>query len=245
MTSLNENSLFAQIWKPTLFERHLIWLPQQKLGYIRVPKAANSSIRYRLAQTFNFKSTRGLRPNSDRFWSELDKSRAVNLRADAYLKRPDRDGAWLFTFVRNPITRIYSCWNNKIIENKVLSRAFRNMGVELGMDFPDFVQKVCDAPDDTADIHVRSQHAILSHDGQLLPHFVGRLEQIERDWAHVRFETHARGTDLGPLPHVNIRLGVKTNPMETIPAPLLQQICLRYERDFRLFYPEIWQNIMS
>lgn len=244
MASRIKDNLLNKILRFSYADHHLIWLPQQKLGYFRIPKAANSSIRFQLAKTFQLTGKKGLQPNQDKFWAQQDEMQAVNLTHEEFFERTDRDDAWLFTFVRHPVTRLYSCWNNKIIENTTLARAFKKMGVELGMDFPSFVQKVYDAPDEKADIHVRSQASILTREGRLLPHFVGRVECMEADWDHVRFETSIRGVGLGPLRHVNARQKDGFDPTEIIPAPTLKLIRERFEQDFKLFYPrELTKNV--
>ena len=58
--------------QPPVRERHYLVLPQLGLAYCRVPKAANSSVRYLLARRFGFKAPEAepnLVPNKDRFWT--------------------------------------------------------------------------------------------------------------------------------------------------------------------------------
>lgn len=225
------------------FERHYMLLPQLNLAYARVPKAANSSIRFLLATRFGLEPPDpGLRPNKDRFWTDQppDKARSLTVEEFAALQS-GRDRPWCFSVVRNPVSRLYSAWNNKVIENADLdlSGKFREMGVTAGMDFADFVDCVVASPDDKCDIHVRSQMAILSDgEGRILPDFIGRVETINPDWNHIRYEIRVRcARRIKPLPRKNVRAEVQPNVADTLPAPVLRKIIDRYREDFERFYP--------
>jgi hypothetical protein len=146
---------------------------------------------------------------------------------------------WTFSFVRHPVARLYSCWNNKVIENDTLSPRFAAMGVRPGMPFAAFVQAVAETPDDRCDIHVRSQSGILEHHGRLVPDFVGRVERIEADWATVAERIEARtGVAMGRLGERNMRMRTCKNVALTLPEKVQARIVERYRRDFELFYPD-------
>jgi len=222
-----------------MIEKHVVWLPQLKLAYFRIPKAANSSIRYILAKHQCLTSQRGLRPSNDAFWLEQDKAVAQLLTPTDFISDPEAVRSWSFTFVRNPLARLYSCWNNKVIENRgAMSRRFLNMGVTHGMSFEDFVDCVVASPDDACDIHVRSQVAILTLDGHVLPNFVGRVESIAPDWKHVRYEARIRNAPgLGTMQQRNVRKSVQSDIMFELSKTVRDKIMWRYRQDFEFFYP--------
>ncbi|WP_177220554.1 sulfotransferase family 2 domain-containing protein [Poseidonocella sedimentorum] len=214
-------------------------LPAQGLAYLRVPKAANSSIRTRLAASYNLPMPEGIVPNKDRFWAEQDPSLVRSMTLAEFQALPERPRIWAFSFVRHPAMRLYSCWNNKLVENGgSLSRAFVAMGVERGMDFHAFAECVAAHEDADCDLHVRSQVSVLVHDGIVVPDFVGKVETTQRDWAHVRYESRMRfGADIGALPSKNMRLEVGLKPADVMSAATHKVIRERYAEDYARFYP--------
>ena len=108
--------------QPPVRERHYLVLPQLGLAYCRVPKAANSSVRYLLARRFGFKAPEAepnLVPNKDRFWTGQPPGVAHCLTpADFALLQAGADRPWCFSIVRNPVSRLYSAWNNKVLERR-------------------------------------------------------------------------------------------------------------------------------
>ncbi len=222
-----------------LDERHVIWLPQQRLAYLRVPKAANSSIRYTLAHVFDLTRIEGMTPAKDKYWQRLSNREAQSLTTAAYCLRRTLQNSWSFSFVRHPVSRLYSCWSNKIIENEALTPKLLAMGLTKGMSFADFVACVTDCPDSHSDIHIRSQASILMHKDRLVPDFIGRVEQMEEDWSHVRYEMRLRcGTDPGPVKFKNVRVRADSTADGALTDRLEQMIRARFAQDFALFYPD-------
>jgi hypothetical protein len=215
--------------------RHVFWFREPDIAYFRIAKAANSSIRILLAQSFGINGVEGLHPGRNEFWKY--QRQVSNLTRVGFGLRTDRADTLSFSFVRHPAARLYSCWNNKVIENPVLSGAFEKLGVVRGMDFADFVERVAAAPDGRMDVHAISQTSILTWRGRLLPEFVGRVENVEEDWNILRERIYDRtGTDTGPLLKRNIRMKVGPEIMDTLPARTRDLIRKRYAEDFRLFY---------
>ena len=54
-----------------------------------------------------------------------------------------------------------------------------------GMTFTDFATEVCGIPDLISDKHFISQNFILVHNGKLLPNFIGRFENLEKDFQEI------------------------------------------------------------
>ena len=64
------------------------------------------------------------------------------------------------------------------------------------MSFEDFVHLVADTPDLQSNSHFRSMHPFLMHKGEIIPHKILRLEQIDTQWS----EIHDRLPGLSALP---------------------------------------------
>jgi hypothetical protein len=96
-----------------------------------------------------------------------------------------------FAFVRNPWSRIVSCYESKIADNVIGKRArilSFYKGLKGGEAFADFVNWLCgdEGRDEIADRHWLSQHVFLyGDDGRALCDFVGRYENLDTDWAAV------------------------------------------------------------
>lgn len=155
------------------------------LGYIALPKAASSSIRNLI------RDREGRRLFADR---QLDRH-ALKARLEKHVKRSMtpaqvvalREKVHLFSFVRNPLTRLYSCYRDKVVNaaQKHERCTLSVYGIEFGMSFDDFVARVAAIPDERSDQHFRSQHTFLAHEGKLLVHFLGKFERFDVDWQHV------------------------------------------------------------
>lgn len=220
-------------------ERHVMWLPEGGIGYFRIGKAANSSIRTALATAFGLNSPTGQIPSKDAFWAEQDRHKVWRMRPATYALHPATRSGWSFTFVRHPVARLYSCWLNKVVENPELLPGMAAMGITHGMEFDAFVEVVARTPEARTEIHLRSQSSIVTWRGRVLPDFVGRVEESEAAWAHVRQEIQMRsGKDLGPMLQRNVRQRTWPEIAETLAPETLARIKARYAEDFRLFYPE-------
>lgn len=220
-------------------ERHFICLPGLGLAYARVPKAANSSIRAALARHLPPDARpAGLAPRHDLFWHRLPPEAGRALTRKQFAAQAPRQGLWAFTFVRDPVARLYSAWNNKVIENAAPGAGLAALGVEHGMSFEAFVACIARSSDAGCDVHVRSQSALLVLRERVLPDFIGHVETLAQDWAQLRAQVQARGgPDLGPLGQHNRRVGARPEIADTLAPATLAAIRTRYLEDFRRFYP--------
>lgn len=223
---------------PRRRDRHFLAVPSLRLAYGRIPKVANSAIRTTLARHVERIPGCDLPPNTDRFWTGAGAVGTAMLTARE-LER-DHPDLFVFSFVRNPFDRLVSCWSDMIRDPQELLPALAALGFTPRMTFPDFVERAARISDEQADLHFRSQASMLSLDGVPVPDFVGCYESLDRDWETVRIRVEERcGTDLGPLPQINVRRRDRSDVPSRFADPGLADLVReRYADDFRLFYPD-------
>lgn len=223
---------------PTGRSPHFIIIPKLRLTYGRIPKVAATSIRATLLRYVTRDPAYDLKPSSDAFWQQATLGETFMATADTVLD--EYSEFFSFAFVRNPFDRLYSCYNNKVIENRTLGKAFERAGIVLGMPFPEFVEKIAVVPDEHADVHFCSQAHMIVRNGSAISHFVGYYEQLARDWEKLRGELRRRGIAAAKLPTKNVRRRDKTDYLHYLNDPqLCDMIRDRYHRDFEIFYPEL------
>ncbi|MCE8018923.1 sulfotransferase family protein [Halomonas sp. MCCC 1A11036] len=152
--------------------------------YFQVSKSASSTVKYYL-QELEVRGTRrrvedvNNRNLSPHIWpSQLKEEHFLELLASPDMRK--------VTFVRNPFSRLLSCYLHRIKESpgspsvKNIKRFTRNRFDET-LSFGDFVEIVCDQPSAEQDSHWRVQSDEVLYD--LIPHwsFIGRVERIEED----------------------------------------------------------------
>lgn len=160
-----------------------VWIMDDlDLGYIAVPKAASSSIRNMIRR----REGERLFPGSELSRKSLKAAveRRVRISATPAQVAQMRERLCLFSFVRNPLMRLYSCYRDKVVNaaSQQPRCSLSPYGIQFGMSFDAFVERVAAIDDDRADQHFRSQHTFLTHNGQILPHVLGKMETIDADW---------------------------------------------------------------
>ncbi len=127
-----------------------------------------------------------------------------------------------FAFVRNPYTRLVSCWQNKVLDGTPWQYDHLR-----DLTLPEFVTVLEGMDLTTADRHVRTQTALLPLDRLT---FLGRLERIAADWEQV---CALLGLDVLPLPRENVS-GPSREPVHLDDA-LAERIRRLYALDFAMF----------
>lgn len=94
----------------------------------------------------------------------------------------------VFTFVRNPLSRLYSCYANKVLDAAKLGGKFpfAALGVTANTTFDEFVRIVADTPDERSERHFRSQTWFISTEGKLITDYIGKIERFSEDWEELR-----------------------------------------------------------
>ncbi|MEM7545619.1 MAG: sulfotransferase family 2 domain-containing protein [Pseudomonadota bacterium] len=217
---------------------HFIVLPALGLAYGRVPKVANSMLKRQLARAAGLQNRFDNGFSKDRDWRTKAPDAFLVTAAELARDWPD---VFTFAFVREPMSRLASCFRSKVAEAKRFSESFHNEGLRPDTPFADFVRHVARRGDWRSNIHYRAQATILTRKGNVVPQFIGRFEALAEDWTRLSAEIEARGgTPLCPLPPRR-----QTRPIvaaenyfkgDTKLVALARQ---RYAEDYRLFYPEL------
>lgn len=139
---------------------------QNRLIFYPVPKAGTSTIRYMFRELENVKKLQWVLP--------------------AELKTPEYDGYFRFTFVRNPWSRLVSCYLDKVFLERPgrfyrLAEKYPHVRFER-MSFADFVRFVCRVPRNLCDRHFRPQADFFT--AQEVD-FVGKFERFSDDLRYV------------------------------------------------------------
>lgn len=240
---------FAHKISPTLTGRLVAFYYDKKIDdsilvddlnciYMPVPKAGTKSIKQAFAD-YLFTSTSDQRFNTDQIntkglpFDKVSKSKAESLRNDLFV----------FSFVRNPFKRILSCYFDKI-RKETSYKGFLRYEDQFyrQMSFEEFIRKISDIPDEDADQHFRSQHKfLLGKNQKLIPHFTGKLEQIEEDFAKVSKRIQCNNLN---LKHINKSKAKKIRYDVYFTSQITELILKRYESDFKFFgYPPDIQEI--
>ena len=183
---------------------HFIRMKRHNLLYGRVPKAANSSIKAALCRLLSERPPKGTKTTSDKFWQHEtnQETELITLRR----ARKYRRSHFSFSFVRNPFDRLIAAYNNKVIEIEAPPLPMQNMGITHGMSFEAFLDVLIETPFKHYDVHVLPQNQLLCIGNQIVPKFVGRVEQIDVHWAELRDLLARRGIDvMESLPQKNVR----------------------------------------
>ncbi len=220
-------------------DRDFIWLTEHAIAYARVPKAANSAIKLSLHDLLFGEQLRVPNVNRDEFWRNLPDDRAQVLSAADLLR--DHPNAFVFTFTRNPFSRVASCYFDKLVLNDGKRIANGLRGFSADMSFAQYVDRVASLDDEQITKHLCSMSSILIHAGRLVPQFVGRTENVLDDWKHLGQAIHERG---GPR-LCRLRILNKTHHKRP-PTPemfadpgLVRLVRERYRSDFEMFYADM------
>ena len=215
---------------------HFIRIKTYKLLYGRVPKAANSSIKAALCRLLSERPPKGTKTTSDRFWQHEtnNETELITLRK----ARKYRHSHFSFSFVRNPFDRLIAAYNNKVIEIEEPPLPMQHMGIHHDMSFESFLDVLIDTPIHRYDVHVLPQSHLLCLGRQVIPKFVGRVEQIDEHWRILRKILLRQGIDvMESLPQKNVRRSKKSGLRKYFHHDVLIDKALRlYGDDVNLFY---------
>ena len=223
---------------------------ERRFVYFVVQKVACSSVKTALLPLF------GLDAKIERFpgrfqatWEDGTRVVLVHKVFDASSYQVDKNDVlargyrehFKFAFVRNPWDRLVSCYAQKVAfvpkDPRFKPANLNPPGQDRFypfMPFAEFVEAVHATPDEEANIHFRSQHAVVCDPrGEIMADFVGRFERLREDFVHVAAGIGAPGLE---LPH-----RLKSEARESSPYTdfyderLKRLVGVRYEQDIETF----------
>ena len=212
-------------------------LPSCKVVYVEVPKAACTTIKAVL------QGHRGRNDRGDRVDGEALKS-IRNVGPRAFFELVDDPACFVFTFVRNPYTRLISAYFSKFGKPLRSSGgffwdAFRYFGARLfrldwskPLPFEWFVEMAVDTCRSGTDGHWMLMTRLVPRIN-LTCNFIGRIENFNRDFARVLEHLDASATE---VPWLNAKPRVAA--ADLITDRLRARIYRAYQDDFERFqYP--------
>lgn len=178
-----------------------ILLAPQKAIFFTVPKVAASSLKSVFAEVLQLPVPAG---------ELIEEIHHVNFPHVKKYQIPRRYADhFRFCFVRNPWDRLVATYKDKVNYGKghiyerydnPFIQYLRERGLDhTKMEFADFVAFVAQLPDVDAEGHLRSQHLYTEDEhGRSLVNFVGKMENIGRDFEVIRERLGIRQT----VPHL-------------------------------------------
>ena len=149
-----------------------------------------------------------------------------------------------FTFVRNPLTRVVSCFEDKILrkesEHEENPYTFYLFGcLSHVTSFDHFVRTICKIPDFLAESHFRSQYFLIyQYDKNLKLDFIGKIEN-KKD-----FEFIDKKLNLKNVKPLNVTSKGKIRLEDYYTEELLELVHKRYKKDFVHFgYEKEYQEL--
>jgi hypothetical protein len=222
-------------------------VPELRLLYLAVPKAASSRIRSNLAAMLGRDTTSNWR--EDENW-RVHKRRASGLRAPRhdvvqFHEVATDPSALRFTFVRNPYARLVSCWADQYrdrplvpgygrVELYLANREKADPALPAGADktlsFADFVAFACATAEWRIDRHWQMQSDIIDVPGITFD-LIGKMESFAQDFTrvldHVGADEATRRASMPPL-HASARRSIA----DYLTPELADRVYRTYERDF-------------
>lgn len=200
----------------------MVYSPEHRFVYFRIPKSANSTIMVNLANLMHGESE----PYSGEMKSREARRLSLLLRTPKSLSRRN----FVFTFVRNPYSRVLSAYLDKI------NRPDRkdHFGVEGEVSYRDFLERLDDG------LLYGNVHWVPQAD--LLPladmtfSKIGKVETLSADLAEISERIFGKAAanmnrESGRT-HASSRMSEFYGPQE---KRLVEKL---YARDFELFYPD-------
>lgn len=224
-------------------------LPEHRLIYVSVPKAASTTIRMVLSVMIGRAPAATTDDQHIRRISGLLSPRHAGISAFYRLARDPR--TLRFSFVRNPYDRLVSAWADKFrnrplvpgdpyVEEYLLCRPRIDSSLPRGPDrvlsLADFVTYATATADRRVNIHWQLQDDILSMPGLPLD-FVGKVERFTTDFVRVLDHLQAPA-EVRRLASARHNVSHRSTSRDYLTPDLADRIYRAYERDFDRFgYP--------
>jgi hypothetical protein len=155
---------------------HVIISHTHKLIYLYIPKCACTTLKSLIV---NLEPDYKLKIKGTETNDQLDGIFKPYITKLDYCDLEKYQDYTIFTCIRDPIKRLLSCYNDKIVTK--FYQPFNKFGLEKNMDFDQFIQTISALPHNKCDGHFRSQSHFLYSGKNFIPHYVLRLEDLEED----------------------------------------------------------------
>jgi hypothetical protein len=194
------------------------------VGYIQIPKVASRSMRKAFSEAYEVGS------DEDAFL-KFESLKSAHVK-QSHIRQSAEKGTYICAFVRDPLARLYSAWTDKVVKQESSGEkcTFSCHGIDYGMSFHDFVRRVCQISDKNLERHLKSQAWFLTDDKGLIPHYIGKLESFDEDYAAIR----NKFPRLKQAPHANKSVYKKSH-LDAYDSETLAIAIERYKQDFELF----------
>lgn len=209
---------------------------ERKIAYLVNSKVACSSIKACICGSQN---------DDDSVHTEIGKGGW--LRKDVL--PPDEQKYFKFTFVRDPFSRLVSCYESKYHHDREFYKKqvfdFDNYlfgYIRKDQGFDTFVRKIVKLPSCLLDKHFLVQYD-LTHDrkGRKLVNYIGKSERMDEDFGKIQ-----RKYGLPELPHFNRTDKKKKNWMDYYTKETAQMVYRKYKKDIRAFgYEDSYKQLMA
>ena len=213
-----------------------LYFAEWRLGFITVPKAANTSLKYSLLEALPQESRdhllRTIELSGDR--QAIHGAFRDSVYSTSYDQLTSLDVDNILVTTRRPEERLRSFYFDKIIGNgwppEMQDNVARLYGIDKHTSFDVFVAKVADIPDNEAELHFRSMRKIIGARVLADPRLrLIRTEFFDSDFSNAFAE-------IG-LP---IRSSIRENALSSSGFQISQKIQKlierRFEDDYELFY---------
>lgn len=158
---------------------------EKKIIYSRIPKSACSTIRKIIAES----EGKEYYPNWYIINGEHKQTKFDKINVSEF-NNPKYNDFFKFTFIRNPLSRLISCYYDKVLAVKSMPDSpfvkngvyfmFQKYGIDFkNLSFDGFVDFVCDLSEIDSDAHFKSQHLFMSDPESY--DFIGTVENFDSD----------------------------------------------------------------
>jgi len=201
-----------------------IFLYEPKIVFTVIPKNANTSVKCSLLRTFyniyniNLQNPDVFHSSSLRYFHFIDNKQLSFL--EDHLK---------IAIVRNPFSRLFSAWNNKI---KNLKKP--RFGFEKAETFNNFIKKIYNTFEDDFDRHFMPQYRFVTFNNKILSNYIIKMEELDTEWPKLQELLKEKyNIQLADLPQLNT--SSVQNYEEYYTEETRKMIEEKYKKDFQIF----------